>query len=109
MNLKKPFQLGGDSFYRMNTLDVSVEFPACFKQLFAVLTPILFWVHVTCRRVKTRVVLRSLDRRESLLANGTLFALRMALIDMGRNLTETGHGSGTQLAETLNSISLCQK
>jgi hypothetical protein len=85
---------------------VPIEFSASFKQLFTVLTPVLLWVYVTDRKVETGVVLSSLHRRESFLANRTLLALRVALINMGGNLTETRHCSGTQLAETLNSISL---
>lgn len=95
--------------YWMDTFNVSVEFSASFKKLFTVLAPIFFLLYFIDREVKASMILCSLDWRKSLLANGTLFALRMTLVYMDGNLAETRYGSGTQLAKTLDSSFLMNR
>lgn len=95
--------------YWMDTFNVSVEFSAGFKKFFTVLAPIFFLLYFIGREVKASMILCSLDWRKSLLANGTLFALRMTLVNMDGNLAETRHGSGTQLAKTRDSSFLMNR
>jgi len=85
----------------MDSLDMSVEFSRVLEELLAILALVFFRNGFLRFKVKFGVVLGSLHRRESFPANRTLLTLRVAFLDVVRNLIHFRHNFRAKLAKTL--------